>query len=182
MNANNNANCGDSKTTKMGQAVSNSLIDSRMLDYNDGADANDNDNRNSFGAFVRYQVPAPSLSQGSYLHYIPKSRLNNPNIAREVYMSGFTAYTIERNAMSPLHVNASDAKHVHTIAIATAPPKIYLNSIDNDSVSHACDNKLVAGGLTMRFTGGSLGVLAGFMYYYGDMVLKYFRDSLQVLR
>lgn len=34
----------------------------------------------------------------------------------------------------------------------------------------------------MRFTGGALGVLAGFMYYYGDQILNQFQESMQQIR
>lgn len=34
----------------------------------------------------------------------------------------------------------------------------------------------------MRFTGGALGVLAGFMYYYGDQILHQFHESMQQIR
>lgn len=85
---------------------------------------------------------APFLSRGSYLHYIPKNQVKDAYIAREVYTSGYTAYTIERNAMSTLYNNNSGinnninnnstnnnfVNHLHTICIATPPPKVSFTS------------------------------------------------------
>lgn len=73
---------------------------------------------------------APFLSRGSYLHYIPKNLVKDAHIAREVYTSGYTAYTIERNTMSTLYNNSINnfVNHLHTICIATPPPKVTFTS------------------------------------------------------